>query len=470
MNVSDKELDFFIKHNMNVLFRGKHGVGKTSIIKDAFARNDVKFRYFSASTMDPWVDFIGIPKEKEEEGQTFLELVRPKEFALDQVEALFFDEFNRAPDKVRNAVMELIQFRSINGKKFKNLRMVWAAINPKDEEGKYDVHELDPAQEDRFVVHIDLAYAPDKKYFVTKYGGRVAEGAIKWWNSLPQDTKDLVSPRRLDEAINFYQIGGKMSHILPAKTNVSKLVQAIASEDSKSKIIKLIKENGLAEIETMLQDDNIYSELEEWLYTDKTHSKTLIPLIPNEKLSKVLSETTEKKIQEAICSLVYSNDKITNVVRSVREVTKSPDLISAMNQYVPALSSEMTGKNPIPEKAMTEKSLELDEIIKLIGDWNANNSACVSTIERQKIIDTMTRVPSTINETIAVQLFYVLAVCIIRSHEKTVRDNLNKIFPSLNMFLRLSKTDLRTSNEGKFVLNKLIQFNLQEYIWVPEGK
>ena len=41
-----------------------------------------------------------------------------------------FDELNRAKPKVRNAVMELIQFRSINGIKFNNLRMIWAAINP----------------------------------------------------------------------------------------------------------------------------------------------------------------------------------------------------------------------------------------------------------------------------------------------------------------------------------------------------
>ena len=43
------------------------------------------------------------------------------------------DEFSRAHKKVRNAVMELIQFKSINGRKFKNLKIVWAAINPDDD-------------------------------------------------------------------------------------------------------------------------------------------------------------------------------------------------------------------------------------------------------------------------------------------------------------------------------------------------
>ena len=147
--ISDKKLDFFIKHKLNVLLSGKCGTGKTTVVIDAFNRNNMKWLYFSASTMDPWVDFIGVPKEKKTaEGKSYLELVRPQAFEDDEVEALFFDEYNRSPKKVRNAVMELIQFKSINGKKFKNLKVIWAAINPNDkddEETKYDIEELDPA-------------------------------------------------------------------------------------------------------------------------------------------------------------------------------------------------------------------------------------------------------------------------------------------------------------------------------------
>ena len=157
MTKNDKKLDFWIQNNSNVLFIGKHGVGKTAMVKDAFDRNGLNFRYFSASTMDPWVDFVGVPREKtenkvpeelkiikelaaispqialewiqtnwkmseqsaksildhslnREDGKSSLELVRPSSFN-DDVEALFFDEFNRSPKKVRNAVMELLQFK-----------------------------------------------------------------------------------------------------------------------------------------------------------------------------------------------------------------------------------------------------------------------------------------------------------------------------------------------------------------------
>ena len=126
-DLKNEKLDFWIQNSYNVLFVGKHGVGKTSIIKNAFERAGLRWKYFSASTLDPWVDLVGVPKEIQTEEGNYLDLVRPKEFQYDEVDALFFDEFNRSHKKVRNAVMELLQFKSINGKKFNNLKIVWAA-------------------------------------------------------------------------------------------------------------------------------------------------------------------------------------------------------------------------------------------------------------------------------------------------------------------------------------------------------
>jgi MoxR-like ATPase len=182
----EAKLDFWIKEGLNVIFVGKHGVGKTTMVKEAFERNNLKWLYFSSATMDPWVDFIGVPKEKTEGELTFLELVRPKYFQTDEIEALFFDEFNRSHKKVRNAVMELIQFKSINGKKFNNLKIIWAAVNPDDEEDeelKYDVEKIDPAQLDRFHIHIKIPYKPHYVYFKNRYGNQMADAAIEWCNN-----------------------------------------------------------------------------------------------------------------------------------------------------------------------------------------------------------------------------------------------------------------------------------------------
>ncbi len=62
-SITEKDLDSFVDNNMNVLFRGEHGIGKTAIILETAKRKGLKVLYFSAATMDPWVDLVGVPKE-----------------------------------------------------------------------------------------------------------------------------------------------------------------------------------------------------------------------------------------------------------------------------------------------------------------------------------------------------------------------------------------------------------------------
>ena len=85
---------------MIIGINGKAGVGKSSIIKQCFEDNKINHLYFSGATLDPWVDFVGIPKEKETtstDGKktSYIELVRPKYFEQDEVEAIFIDELNK---------------------------------------------------------------------------------------------------------------------------------------------------------------------------------------------------------------------------------------------------------------------------------------------------------------------------------------------------------------------------------------
>jgi len=83
----ENKLDFWIQNDLNVLFKGKHGVGKTSMIIDAFNRNNLKWKYFSASTLDPFADFCGIPaKTQSADGEECLKYILPKHFQDDDVE------------------------------------------------------------------------------------------------------------------------------------------------------------------------------------------------------------------------------------------------------------------------------------------------------------------------------------------------------------------------------------------------
>lgn len=292
--MTDAKLDFWIQNNYNVLFIGRHGVGKTARIVDAFNRNNLKWKYFSASTLDPWVDFVGVPKEtKDENGNAYLDLVRPKHFAEDEVEAIFMDEYNRAPSKIRNATMELLQFKSINGKKFENLKIIWAAVNPEKDENdttpEYDVERIDPAQKDRFEIQVEVPYRPDISYFKNKYGEDIGKTATSWWNDLNEAEQKEVSPRRLDYAIDIYTKGGDLRDVLSKKLNVSKLVSELKSGNFREKLDKIFSSRDDEEAKKFLTDENSYTNTIKYILADKEKTEYLFPFLPEEKQSNLIS-------------------------------------------------------------------------------------------------------------------------------------------------------------------------------------
>ena len=353
-----EKLDFWIEHGYNVLMVGKHGVGKTSIVQAAFERHfGDHWRYFSASTLDPWVDLVGVPKERiDKDGVSYLDLVRPREFAYDQIEAMFFDEFNRAHKKVRNAVMELLQFRSINGKKFENLKIIWAAINPKDE-GDYDVDELDPAQDDRFQIKAYLPYKPDDSYFKTKYG-KNGSSAISWWSELPDAEKDKVSPRRLDYALDIYSKDGDLRDVLPASPNINKLVavlrhgpvgdmlaqfqerfneEAIRSKQSKNPLLEQIKN----EARTFLANENNYAAAVDWIKKHVSRQNFFYPLLTKERLSSLA--VADNKILDIIINKAVDEPIFLEVIQDFTAAKQNKTLVAKIDKKLKE-NRELQGK------------------------------------------------------------------------------------------------------------------------------
>ena len=286
--INAANLRHYLDLKYNVLFRGQHGVGKTAIISQIF---DAKYgegnwRYFSASTLDPWVDFVGIPKVvevPEAEGsihtRSVLKMIRPDFIENDSVKAIFFDEYNRAPDKVLNATMELIQFKSINGHKLRNLDVIWASINPDDDEDTYTVNHIDPAQLDRFQIHIDVPYTVDKDYFLKKYP-TVGQIFLDWWDGLTDDTKFLVSPRRLDYAADAYLNDCRIEDVLPKISLPKKLRDMLKALPFTAQIRDI---NSLDDASKFLADHNNATRMLDMV---KSGEKSAIDLL--KKYGKVL--------------------------------------------------------------------------------------------------------------------------------------------------------------------------------------
>lgn len=377
MEINQEQLDKAIKNGLNVLLQGEAGTGKTTIILGSFMRNNLKFKYFSAATMDPFLDFVGMPKEKTKidpitgETKSFIGLVLPEEFADDEVEAIFLDEFNRAHKKVRNAAMELIQFKSINGRVFKNLKVVCAAINPDtemDKDSTYDVEPLDKAQRDRFQVVADVPFRPNYDYFSKKYSAIIAEVAIQWWKDLPEKTKKLVSPRRLDYAVELAQMGIDLRFVLHESTNPTKLQQALRTGPIVEKMDALIKKGDKKAAIAFIQDPNNYYQAQDYIKLENNtkYSAFFLPLVNQEAFVNLIQDQKHLRGMVQKTPNEYK-EQLTLVKES--QMKKYSEWAASLLQTMettPAIADLANYKNPDADPAIFVK--KLDAMVKHFED------------------------------------------------------------------------------------------------------
>jgi len=190
-----QELQKAIAAGLNVLLDGPHGVGKSSIVFEAARELGLNVKYFSASTLDPFADLVGVPVPIIENQARRLVFLRPD--YVHQAELLFFDELNRAHPKVLNAVFEIIQFHSVNGESLPRLRSVVAAVNPVGT--TYQVQDMDPALLDRFHVHLRVELPPNRDWFIARFGERLGLALVAWHQTdLDNQQREALSNRRLE--------------------------------------------------------------------------------------------------------------------------------------------------------------------------------------------------------------------------------------------------------------------------------
>lgn len=286
--VCPETLRFCLRERLNVLLEGPAGVGKTAVVVKAFQEEGLKLLVLSGATMDPWVDFVGVPRPvARPDGSHVLDLVRRPELVDDSVDAVFIDEFNRAPAKARNAAMELIQFKSVNGQALSRLSMVWAAINPDDD--LYDVERLDPAQQDRFHVRLKVPYRPCPRYFMETYGS-AGKAALEWWDAQGESTRKSVSPRRLEYALQIALKGGPVRHVLPQGANVHAFLSMLDEGPVFDQLKTLRSTGNVAAARDLLADPIKGSLALQQIVKSRVACLFFLPLLPIERLVGLLDE------------------------------------------------------------------------------------------------------------------------------------------------------------------------------------
>lgn len=298
------ELKKALQAALNVLLEGPFGVGKSSIIFSVAEELGLRVQYFSASTLDPFADLVGVPVPVMDDQVRRLLYVRPDH--IQHAEVLFFDELNRAHPKVLNAVFEIIQFHSINGEALPRLRAVVAAINPAS--AGYHVQELDPALLDRFHLHLHAAFGPSLDWFVARSGDKLGRALVAWHQTdLDDAQRKFITNRRLEYLGQAIHAGIDPVHALPpgATAPVHLLKARLREEESVLTIEQFVSQPE--KFATALgQDLNVAIRFARLLPmmnpTQKSRVRDLVLALPAEVLAQLQSETpfVFKKTREAV--------------------------------------------------------------------------------------------------------------------------------------------------------------------------
>lgn len=196
----------YIEKNHNVMLMGDHGVGKTTIVREAAKKLGWKLVEFNAANMEPYIDLIGVPKtHTNEDGSEELRMVAKRNIM--EADVIFMDELNRGRPETLNATMDMINDHMVSGTPLPNLKAVVAACNPPRSNATgaaYAVGHLDPAQLDRFTIHLSMSNRVNLPYFREAFpdNPRFAKALSDWQKSLDFDSKDArapyISPRRME--------------------------------------------------------------------------------------------------------------------------------------------------------------------------------------------------------------------------------------------------------------------------------
>tara|TARA_Y100001937_G_scaffold67254_1_gene92001 strand:+ start:12731 stop:13789 length:1059 start_codon:yes stop_codon:yes gene_type:complete len=132
-----------------VLLRGRHGIGKSTVVYQFADNMGLPVVERRASQMTEG-DLVGLPSI---EGNS-TRFNPPDWFktACDKPVVLFLDEVDRATIEVRQGIFELTDSRKLNGHTLHEDTLVFAAVNGGEHGSQYQVGEMDPAELDRWTV------------------------------------------------------------------------------------------------------------------------------------------------------------------------------------------------------------------------------------------------------------------------------------------------------------------------------
>ena len=166
-----------------VLLRGRHGIGKSTVVYQYAKQIGMPVVERRASQMTEG-DLVGLPSISGNSTS-----FNPPDWfktACDSPVVLFLDEVDRATLEVRQGIFELTDSRKLNGHVLHEDTIIFAAVNGGEHGSQYQVGEMDPAELDRWTV-FDIEPSIDDWLTWAKDSGISAEV----WNFINQNHAHL---------------------------------------------------------------------------------------------------------------------------------------------------------------------------------------------------------------------------------------------------------------------------------------
>lgn len=334
---SVEKIERYIGNGFNVLLEGKHGVGKTQMVKQACKNLGYNVVTFNAALMDSFIDLRGVPFSKENgDGDLILEMVR-QENVLNDADVIFYDEIGRAQVAELNAIMNTINEHSVNGEVLPRLKAVVGATNTGRE---YSSFELDAAQKDRFDVFFSCSAYADQAYFQTLFDDDFAKALVDWQNNIISnidsgtsggDTSSYISPRSLE----------KIGHMFKAFNDEESI------RDALGEVQEFVTVNELYEnlSNSCMTTEEIYESMSDLSAGELNHRISwMIPKIVSKQdehikaITSISDESLKKKIMAQFKFLAASKHSLSK--KSKLEEGDITEFINFSKELVEANNSE----------------------------------------------------------------------------------------------------------------------------------
>jgi hypothetical protein len=204
-----------------VLIRGRHGIGKSTIVYQIAKERGLPVIERRASQMTEG-DLLGLPKVE----NNVTQWLAPEWLhdACNNAVVLFLDEVDRATMEVRQGIFELCDSRKIAGYELHKDTVIFACVNGGGDHGdQYQVGEMDPAELDRYTV---FDVKPTVEDWLSWADGNVSQAV---WDFINDNHNHL-------EHNDDYE----PNKVYPSRRSWERLSQTIATQD-----IKALSSNGI---------------------------------------------------------------------------------------------------------------------------------------------------------------------------------------------------------------------------------